>query len=111
MTPRRVFTDTGAWFAAPVVDDAHHEEAASALRGLIALPVVLVTTNRVAGETCALLRGTRGYGACRRLLESIEETKRLERIRRAFAFHSHCAAAGFMRVPADVGIGQLGDRL
>ena len=147
MTPRRVFVDSGAWFAAQVVDDAHHEEAASALRGLIALPIVLVTTNHVVGETYTLLRVTRGYDACRRFLESLDQTRRLERIfvsqdlerrafaildryrdhdfsfvdatsfafmrseriRHAFAFDAHFAAAGFVRVPADVGIGQLED--
>ena len=146
MTPRRIFVDSGAWFAAQVVDDAHHEAAAGALKGLIALPVVLVTTNHVVGETYTLLRVTRGYDACRRFLESLDQTRRLERvfvsqdlerrafaildryrdhdfsfvdatsfalmraerIRHAFAFDSHFAASGFVRVPADVGIGQLG---
>ena len=146
MTPRRIFVDSGAWFATQVADDAHHEEAATALKGLIALPIVLVTTNHVVGETYTLLRVTRGYDACQRFLESLDQTRRLERIflsqdverrafaildryrdhdfsfvdatsfafmraeriRHAFAFDSHFAAAGFMRVPADVGIGQLG---
>jgi predicted nucleic acid-binding protein len=146
MTPRRIFVDTGAWFAAQVLDDAHHEEAADALRGLIALPIVLVTTNHVLGETYTLLRVTRGYRACRRFLESLDETARLERhfvsqelerraftildryrdhdfsfvdatsfalmraerIRHAFAFDSHFATAGFMRVPLDVSARQLG---
>lgn len=146
MTPRRIFVDTGAWFATQVVDDARHEEAAGALRGLIALPIVLVTTNHVVGETYTLLRVTRGYDACRRFLESLDETTRLEkvfvsqdlerrafgllaryrghdfsfvdatsfavmraeRIRHAFAFDSHFATAGFLRVPVDVGVRQLG---
>jgi len=145
MTARRIFVDTGAWFAAQVVDDAHHRAAAGALRGLLALPVVLVTTNHVVGETYTLLRVTRGYNACRRFLESLDQTKRLERIfvsqdlerrafaildrysdhgfsfvdatsfalmrseriRHAFAFDSHFSAAGFLRVPSDVDIGQL----
>jgi predicted nucleic acid-binding protein len=147
MTPRRVFVDTGAWFAAQVAGDSHHEEAARALRGLLAAPTVLVTTNHVVGETYTLLRVTRGHEACRRFLESLEQTRRLERvfvnqdlerrafaildryrdhafsfvdatsfalmraerIRHAFAFDSHFAAAGFLRVPADLEIGQLGD--
>ncbi|MBI4907013.1 MAG: PIN domain-containing protein [Acidobacteria bacterium] len=147
MTPRRVFVDSGAWFAAQVIGDAHHEEAASALRGLLVLPTVLVTTNHIVGETYTLLRVTRGYDACRRFLESLHQTRRLEcvfvsqdleqrafaildryrdhdfsfvdatsfafmraeRIRHAFAFDSHFAAAGFLRVPSDVGIAQLGD--
>ena len=111
------------------------------------MPIVLVTTNHVVGETNTLLRVTRGYDACRRFLDSLEQTRRLERIfvsqdlerrafaildryrdhdfsfvdatsfafmraegiRHAFAFDSHFAAAGFVRVPADAGIGQLGD--
>ena|ERR687887_5743 len=92
MTPRRILVDTGAWFAAQVVGDARHEAAAGALRALIALPIVLVTTNHVVGETYTLLRVTRGYNACRRFLESLDETTRLERLfvgqdleRRAFA--------------------------
>jgi uncharacterized protein len=147
MTPRRIFIDTGAWFAAQVVDDARHEAAALALKGLIALPTVLVTTNHVIGETYTLLRVTRGYDACRRFLESLDRTSRIERIfigqdlerrafaildryqdhdfsfvdatslacmraeriRTAFAFDSHFAAAGFLRVPADVNIEQLGN--
>ncbi|MBM3811141.1 MAG: PIN domain-containing protein [Acidimicrobiia bacterium] len=146
MTPRRIFVDTGAWFAAQVVDDAHHQEAASSLRGLIARPIVLVTTNHVVGETYTLLRVTRGYDAGRKFLDSLEQTKRLERvfinqdlerrafaildkyrdhdfsfvdatsfaymraerIRHAFAFDSHFAVCGFVRVPADAGMGQLG---
>jgi uncharacterized protein len=142
---RRVFVDTGAWFAAQVIDDTHHEAAARTLRALIALPIVLVTSNHVIGETYTLLRVTRGYDACRRFLESINETTRLERIfidqelerraftildryrdhdfsfvdatsfalmraeriRHAFAFDSHFAAAGVLRVPLDVGLEQL----
>jgi predicted nucleic acid-binding protein len=92
MTPGRVLVDTGAWFAVQVVGDGHHEEAASTLRGLLALPIVLVTTNHVIGETYTLLRVTRGYDACRRFVESLDQTRRMERIfvsqdleRRAFA--------------------------
>jgi predicted nucleic acid-binding protein len=123
------------------------QEAASALRSLTTLPIVLVTTNHVVGETCTLLRVARGYDTCRRFLGSLDNTRRLERIfvsedlerrafaildryrdhdfsfvdatsfalmraeriRHAFAFESHFAAAGFVRLPANVGIGQLRD--
>jgi uncharacterized protein len=143
--PRRIFVDTGAWFAAQVIDDAHHGDAAGALRGLLARPIVLVTTNHVVGETYTLLRVTRGYDACRRFLDSLDASTRLERlfigedlerrafgvldhyrdhdvsfvdatsfacmraerIRHAFAFDSHFATAGFLRVPVDVGVEQL----
>ncbi len=146
MTPRRIFVDTGAWFAAQVADDDHHQEAAGALKGLIALPAVLVTTNHVVGETYTLLRVTRGDDACRGFLDSLDASARLERlfvgedlerrafamldryrdhdfsfvdatsfalmraerIRYAFAFDAHFATAGFLRVPADVAVEQLG---
>jgi predicted nucleic acid-binding protein len=145
MMPRRIFVDSGAWFAAQVVDDAHHRDAADALKGLIALPVVLLTTNHVVGETYTLLRVTRGYAACRRFLDLLEASARVERlfvgedlerraftildryrdhdfsfvdatsfalmraerIRHAFAFDSHFATAGFLRVPIDVSVEQL----
>jgi uncharacterized protein len=93
----------------------------------------------------ALLRVTRGYDACRRFLDSLDASARLERlfvgedlerrafgildqyrdhdfsvvdatsfalmraerIRHAFAFDSHFATAGFLRVPVDVGVEQL----
>jgi predicted nucleic acid-binding protein len=60
MTQGRVFVDTGAWFAAQVIDDARHEQAATTLKRLLALPVVLGTTNHVVGETYTLLRVARG---------------------------------------------------
>ncbi len=104
-----------------------------------------MTPRRIFVDT--LLRVTRGYEACRRFLESLDQTTRLERIlvsqdleRRAFAileryrdhdfsfvdatnfalmraerirhaiaFDSHFAAAGFVRVPTDAGMGQLED--
>jgi predicted nucleic acid-binding protein len=109
---------------------------------------VLVTTNHVVGETYTLLRVTRGYEACRRFLDSLDASARLERlfvgedverrafaildryrdhdfsfvdatsfalmraerIRHAFAFDSHFATAGFLRVPVDVGIEQFRGR-
>ncbi|MEW5983700.1 MAG: PIN domain-containing protein [Acidobacteriota bacterium] len=146
MMPRRILVDTGAWFAAQVIDDARHGEAASTLKELLALPIALVTTNHIVGETYTLLRVTRGYDASRRFLDSLDATTRLERlfvgedlerraftiltryrdhdfsfvdatsfavmraehIRHAFAFDSHFATAGFLRVPSDVGVGQLG---
>jgi predicted nucleic acid-binding protein len=92
MRPRRVFVDSGAWFAVQVVDDAHHREAVRVLRGLLDGSVVLVATNHVIGETYTLLRVTRGYDAARRFLDSLDATTRLQRLfvgedveRRAFA--------------------------
>jgi uncharacterized protein len=146
MTPRRIFVDTGAWFAIQVADDAHHAQAADTLKALVARPIALVATNHVVGETYTLLRVTRGYDACRRFLDALDATGRLERlfvgadmerrafaildryrdhdfsfvdatsfalmraerIRHAFAFDAHFATAGFLRVPVDLGVAQIG---
>jgi predicted nucleic acid-binding protein len=78
--PRRVFVDTGAWFALQVPDDDWHGEAVQTLRTLIAAPHVLVTTNHVVRETYTLLRVVCGHAAALRFLDRIEETRRLERI-------------------------------
>lgn len=80
MKPARIFVDTGAWFAAQVIDDAHHEKAAGVLTSLVALPTVLITTNHIVGETYTLLRVTRGYEAARMFLDSLEASARVERL-------------------------------
>jgi predicted nucleic acid-binding protein len=80
VTPRRVFVDTGAWFAVQTTDDALHAVAARALRSLVDRAAVLVTTNQVIGETYTLLRVVTGYESAARFLEVVGSTKRLERI-------------------------------
>jgi predicted nucleic acid-binding protein len=57
-----VFVDTGAWYAVQVADDEWHRDAGETLHGIVAGPHVLVTSNRVVGETYTLLRHLR---ACR----------------------------------------------
>ena len=78
--PRRVFVDTGAWFAVQVPDDEWHGNAVGTLRALLAGAYALVTTNHVVGETYTLLRVVRGHSAAVRFLDYLEETRRLERI-------------------------------
>ena|GEM_PF-60772 len=80
MGPRRVFVDTGAWYALQVSDDAWHRTAVATLEALVAAPHVLLTTNHVIAETYTLLRITCGHAPALRFLESLEETRRLERI-------------------------------
>jgi predicted nucleic acid-binding protein len=80
MGPRRVFVDTGAWYALQVSDDEWHEAAAAALRGLIASRHPLATTNQVVGETYTLLRMTCGHAAAVAFLDRLEESRRVERI-------------------------------
>ena len=78
--PRRVFVDTGAWFAVQVPDDEWHGNAVGTLRALLAGAYALVTTNHVVGETYTLLRVVCGHAAAARFLDYLEETRRLERI-------------------------------
>jgi len=78
--PRRVFVDTGAWFAVQVPDDQWHGSAVRTLRALLAGASALVTTNHVIGETYTLLRVVRSHAAAVRFLDHLEETRRLERI-------------------------------
>ena len=78
--PRRVFVDTGAWFAVQVPADEWHPNAVATLRALLAGAYALVTTNHVVGETHTLLRVLCGHAAAVRFLDQLEETRRLERI-------------------------------
>jgi predicted nucleic acid-binding protein len=78
--PRRIFVDTGAWFAVQARDDEWHGRAVGTLRALLAGPCALVTTNHVVGETYTLLRVVSGHGAAVRFLDYLEESRRLERI-------------------------------
>jgi predicted nucleic acid-binding protein len=80
MRARRVFVDSGAWYAIQVADDEWHQEAATTLRSLLERPHSLVTTNHVVGETYTLLRITCGHAAAVRFLDRIEETRRLEKV-------------------------------
>lgn len=77
---RRVFVDTGAWFAVQVRDDEWHESAAATISALLAAPCGLVTTNLVIGETYTLLRVVKGHAAAVRFLDRVDETRRLERL-------------------------------
>ena len=80
MGPRRVFVDTGAWYALQVSDDEWHEAAAATLSGLVASRHTLVTTNQIVGETYTLLRMTCGHAAALAFLDRLEESRRVERI-------------------------------
>lgn len=80
MGSHRVFVDTSAWYAVQVVDDEWHRDAVETLRGIVAGPHVLVTSNYVVGETYTLLRVTCGHAAAIRFLDHLDDTRRLERI-------------------------------
>jgi predicted nucleic acid-binding protein len=80
MGPRRVFVDTGAWYALQVKDDEWHAEAVDAFEALLAGRHLLVTTNHVVGETYTLLRITCGHAPAVHFLDKVEETRRLDRI-------------------------------
>ena len=80
LAPRRVFVDTGAWFAVQTSDDEWHDDAARTLRMLVTRAHVLVTTNHVVGETYTLLRTVSGHDAATQFLDRLDEARRVERI-------------------------------
>ena len=80
MGPRRIFVDTGAWYALQVRDDEWHEAAVATLNGLVTSRHALVTTNQIVGETYTLLRVTCGHAAAVVFLDRLEESRRIERI-------------------------------
>ena len=80
MGPRRVFVDTGAWYALQVSDDEWHAAAVGGLRELVATRHPLVTSNQVIGETYTLLRFMCGHAAAVAFLDRLDESRRVERI-------------------------------
>lgn len=75
-----VFVDTGAWFAIQAQDDAHHVEARQALPVILQASRSLVTSNLVIGETYTLLRLTKGYKEAKRFLDTLVQSRKLERL-------------------------------
>ncbi len=80
MTMRRVFVDTGAWFAVQAIDDSHHEVSHRTLSSLVHAATVLVTSNLVVGETYTLLRLSKGYHEAKRFLDTLQQSTKLERL-------------------------------
>ena len=78
MSPRRVFIDTGAWYAVQVMDDVHHKKAAASMAALVRDGVELFTTELVVGETYTLLRTRRGREPALRFVETARASARLE---------------------------------
>ena len=78
MSRRRVFVDTGAWYAAQVRDDDHHEKAAAIMTRLVRERAALLTTELVMGETYTLLRTRCGFDSAWRFVEAARASARLE---------------------------------
>ena len=72
---RRVFLDTGAYFAVAVSQDANHPQAISILERLAQQPSRLFTTNFVVAETHALLLARRGRDLAARVLGEIDRSR------------------------------------
>ena len=118
MGRRRLFVDTGAWYAIQVADDAWHREAADTLRELLSGQHILVTTNQVLGETYTLLRMLCGHAAAVRFLDYLDEAPRLERLfvsadveRRAYRLLRQYADQDFSFVDATSFTVMRGERL
>ncbi len=80
LTLNRVFVDTGAWFAVQAVDDSYHEVSCRVLSSLVDAAAALVTSNLVIGETYTLLRLSKGYREAKRFLDTLSQSKKLERL-------------------------------
>lgn len=78
--PRRIFVDTGAWFAVQAQDDEWHRDAVRTFRSVLGGPHVVITTNHVIGETYTLLRVVRGHAEATRFLDRLDDTRRLQRV-------------------------------
>lgn len=83
---RRVFVDSGAFFAHLVVEDAFHQKATAIFGRAVAERWRLVTSNAVVYETHALLlnRARNGRGVAIQFLDSIRGgLASVERVRRS----------------------------
>ena len=76
---KRIFVDTGAWYAAVDQNDPDHDAVAEAFREHRGL---LLTSNLVLDETLTLVRSRLGWDAAHQLGESLRTGRvaRLERI-------------------------------
>jgi predicted nucleic acid-binding protein len=72
---RRVFLDTGAYFALAVSQDANYPQALSILERLEQQPSRLFTTNFVVAETHALLLARSGRDLAARVLAEIDRSR------------------------------------
>ncbi len=78
MKQRKIFVDTGAWFALQVIDDQHHPAAKVSFPKILAHYETLVTSNHVIGETYTLLRTSKGFQEAWRFLEILDRSPRIE---------------------------------
>lgn len=65
------FVDTSAFYALLDADDAGHSQVSQSWRELLASDILLVTSNYVLVETCALLQSRIGIEAARAFQEDI----------------------------------------
>jgi len=75
-----IFVDASAWVSLAITRDRHHQEAREAYPRLLRDYRVLVTTNLVVAETHILLRRMGSHNAAIRFLESIHESRRIEKV-------------------------------
>lgn len=74
-TPRRVFVDTGSYFALADPRDENHREANAILQRLVNERWRVFTTNFILAETHALVLTRRGRALALRILSEIDHSR------------------------------------
>jgi len=80
MKNKRIFVDTGAWFAIADESDQYHERAVDVYPGLFKNNYHLATTNLVITETYILIRRAIGYQQAMTFLRNIGASPRVGKI-------------------------------
>ena len=79
MEEKKLFVDTGAWFALADKSDHYHNQAIE-IYGDLLRNYRLLTTNLVISETYTLMRRALGHQAAIRFIENIEASPRVIKI-------------------------------
>ena len=79
MEEKKLFVDTGAWFALADKSDQYHDQAVK-IYGELLRDYRLLTTNLVISETYTLIRRALGHQAAIRFVENIEASPRVIKI-------------------------------
>lgn len=77
---REVFVDTSAWIAVSDGGDKYHPAARAAYQRLIRDRCMFLTTNLVVAEAYIIIRRTGGHVQAIRLLRSLRDSPRLQRV-------------------------------
>lgn len=78
---RKIFVDTGAWYAVASEDDRYHDAAVRYYRALLAENALLLTSDYVLDETLTRLRYDFGQRVALRFYQRVKEAEAADRLR------------------------------